>query len=71
MNEHEDSYKMIRELVDSYRLTWQEDGRAHISIAVPKRFQALWLVKLNELYATRAEIEEWLNVEPSDQRRDE
>ncbi len=47
------------------------DGRAHISIVVPKRFQAFRLVKLNELYATRAEIEEWLNVEPSDKVRDE
>ena len=67
---HDSSFKMISELVDSYRFTRQEDGRAHISIVVPKRFQALWVVKLNELYATREEIEDWLDVEPSNRRRD-
>ena len=51
-------YKMIEELVESFRFEQTEDGRAEIVIKTSARFADLWLVKLNELTATVAEIKD-------------
>lgn len=51
-------YKLVQECVDQYRAKRDAHGNLDIRIRVPKRFASLWLLKLSELYATDAELEE-------------
>lgn len=50
---------MVEECTDRYEARRRVDGGLEISISVPPRFAALWLVKLSNLRATDAEIEEY------------
>jgi hypothetical protein len=45
MDENE-PFSMVQEAVDSYAATDLPDGRLEIRILIPRRFAALWLVKL-------------------------
>lgn len=50
---------MVQECVDKYYAQDREDGGVDIFISVPKRFHALWLIKLSELRATSEEIRQY------------
>jgi hypothetical protein len=54
----EKSFEMLVEAVDQYRAKTLPDGRMKITILVPQRFVLLWLVKLNQLRGTPAEMRE-------------
>ncbi len=56
-----ESWRMVDELVDSYRFLRKENGSAEIQILTSHRFAALWLWKLTTLTATDEEIEEFQN----------
>jgi hypothetical protein len=56
-------YLLIEELVDRYEFFRLADGRALVLLEIPAEFAALWLKKLNTLYASDSEIQEWRNVE--------
>lgn len=58
------AYSMVQECTDSYEARRQEDGTLKVQMLIPARFADLWLVKLSELTATDAEIEEY---EPEDE----
>ena len=55
----ERQFPMIGELADKYHVEELPDGGAEIVIHVSPRFKDLWMVKLSELRATQAEIDEW------------
>lgn len=60
---------MVQECVDEYYAEDRMDGGVEIRISVPKRFRALWLIKLSELRATAEEIREYENT-PDNSTRD-
>ena len=51
-------FKLVGEASDSYEARALPDGRTEIRIVIPPRFANLWLVKLNELRGTLAEVRE-------------
>lgn len=57
-------YKLVQECVDHYRAERDADGGLDIRIRVPKRFASLWLIKLSELRATEADLEELGEQQP-------
>ena len=52
-------YQMVDECVDKFQVEELPDGRAQISILVPKRFADLWITKINSLETTDEEINEY------------
>ena len=55
---NDEPFSMVIEACDSYEAREQPDGSLQITIQVPRRFANLWLVKLNGLEATLAEVGE-------------
>ena len=51
-------FKMVDECTNSYSVDEQSDGGVIITIKVPKRFSDLWIIKLSELEASEAELED-------------
>lgn len=49
-------YKMVDELVESYSVMTDDEGRVNIMITVPWEYRDLWMVKLGQLTATDDEI---------------
>ena len=47
---------MVAEACDSYEARPLDDGRTEVRTVIPARFADLWLVKLNELRGTLAEL---------------
>ncbi len=58
VSEANEPFQMVLEAVDSYRASDLPDGRLEIRIVVPRRFASLWLVKLNDLVGTMAEVDD-------------
>lgn len=58
VSEANEPFQMVLEAVDSYRASDLPDGRLEIRIVVPRRFASLWLVKLNDLAGTMAEVDD-------------
>ena len=59
MRSSEGAYVMIEELCNRFAFFRLVEGGALVLIEIPAEFTDLWLEKLNSLYATREEIEEW------------
>ena len=57
----EEKYSLVDECVQWYKVEEHSDGGVTITIVVPKRFAALWQMKLNDLTTTEREIAEWEN----------
>lgn len=51
-----ETFAMVQEATDFYKVRDLPEGRIEIHIIVPERFSALWLVKLSELRGTVAEV---------------
>lgn len=60
----EREYSMVQECTNHYEVHRQDDGSLELRISVPRRFANLWLVKLSELRATDAEINDYEDDEP-------
>ena len=57
----EENISLVQECVNKY-VAKDLDQEVEIRIRVPKRFGALWLTKLSNLYTTTTEIEEYQNT---------
>ncbi len=52
-------YSMVQECTNEYEVRDLDERETEISIRIPKKFRALWLIKLADLHTTEQEIEEW------------
>ena len=53
----EETYSMVQECTDSYRVVEKGESGIEINIKIPKRFESLWMSKLSDLRTTMKEIE--------------
>jgi hypothetical protein len=61
-------FPMVGECAEEYHVEELADGGAEIRIRVSPRFKDLWMVKLSELQASQAEIDEWAPLPPGAER---
>jgi len=55
-------HEFVSEIADSFEFVEEAGGGASVHMHFPKRFAALALVKLNELFVTDEEISEYERV---------
>lgn len=54
-------FSLVQECTNKYLVKNLNENEIEISIRIPKKFKALWLIKLSELRTSQEEIESYMD----------